>query len=79
MKRLRGKKREDERRHFVRERWIRFPAERRDLRALNSIEKPELRLDDAWLRLIAAELRADCAMQIDEILNGEIANAAVSR
>lgn len=75
MKRLRGKKREDERGHFVRERWIRFPTERRDLRALNSIEKTELRLDDARLRLIAAELRADCAMQIDEILNGEVTDA----
>jgi hypothetical protein len=29
--------------------------------------------------LRAAELRADRAMKVDEILNGQIANAAVSR
>jgi len=27
---------------------------------------------------MTAELRADCAMQFDEILNGEVTNAAVS-
>ena len=69
---------EDEGGHFVGERRIRFPAERRDLRTLNGVEKSELRFDDAGLRLVAAELRADRAMEIDEVLNGQIADAAVS-
>jgi len=38
-----------------------------------------LRFDDAGLRLVSAELGADRAMQLDEILNCEIADAAVSR
>jgi len=39
-----------------------------------------LRLDHAGLRLIAAELQADRAMQFDEIGNAEVSRAAaVSR
>ena len=70
-----GEKREDERGDFVGERRIRFASERRDLWALNCVEKSELGFDDAGLRLISAELRADGAMEIDEILNGQIADA----
>ena len=70
---------EDERSDFFWERCIRLASERGHLGALNGVEKSELRFDDAWLRLMAAELRADCAMQIDEILNRQIAYAAVSR
>ena len=36
------------------------------------------RADDAGMRLRAAELRADCALQLDDILHGEVTNAAVS-
>ncbi|HWW61083.1 MAG TPA: hypothetical protein VN181_06940 [Thermoanaerobaculia bacterium] len=68
--------REDERRDFVGERWIRFASERRDLRALDGVEETELRVDDAGVRLIAAELEADGFVQVDEILNREITNAA---
>ena len=75
----RGKQREHECCDFLRERRIGLTSERCDLRTLNGVEKSELRFDDARLRLIAAELRADCAMQIDEILNRQIAYAAVSR
>jgi len=39
-----------------------------------------LRLDDAWLRLIAAELEADGAVQFDEIGDAEVSRtAALSR
>jgi hypothetical protein len=38
-----------------------------------------LRIDDTRLRLVAAELRADGAMQLDDVLNAEVTNAAVSR
>ena len=73
------KKCEDKCRDFLGERCIRFASERRDLGTLNGVEKSELRFDDAGLRLIAAELRADCAMKIDEILDRQVAYAAVSR
>ena len=49
------------------------------MRALDGVEKAELRFDDARLRLRSAELRAHRAVQVDEILNRQIASAAVSR
>ena len=70
--------REDEGGDFVGERGIRLASEGRDLRTLHRVEQSELRFDDARLRLIAAELRADGAMKLDEVLDGEIANAALS-
>src|SRR5207237_164087 len=70
--------REQKRGDFLRERWIRFSPERRHLRTLHRIDQTELRFDDAGLRLIAAELGADRAMQLDEILDAEVTNA-VSR
>jgi len=48
------------------------------LRTLHGVDEPELRLDDARMRLRASELNADCAMKIDEVLNGEVADAAVN-
>ena len=72
------KKREDEGRYFVRKIGISLTSEGGDLRTLHGIEQSELRLDDTGLRLRASEFRADRAMQFDEILNGEITDAAVS-
>lgn len=70
---------EDEGRDLVGERWIRFAAEGRHLRPLDGVEETELRLDDTGMRLRSAELGADGAMQVDEVLNREVANASVSR
>jgi hypothetical protein len=75
MRQQREKKRGD----FVGKRRIRFPSESGDLRTLNGVDQSELRLDDAWMRLRTAEFGADRPMKIDEILNRQIANAAVSR
>src|SRR5438309_11516112 len=74
-----GEQREDERCHFFGERRVSLPAEGRDLRALHGVDQTELRLDDAGMRGGAAELRADRAMQLNQILDGEISDAAVSR
>jgi hypothetical protein len=72
--------REDERGHLVGELRIRLAPEGRDLGTLDRVEQTELRLDDAGLRLIAAELQADCAMQLNQIRDAEVARAAaVSR
>jgi len=49
------------------------------LRTLHGVEQPELRFDHAGMRLGSAELGRDGAMQIDEVLNREVTNAAVSR
>ena len=68
--------REEERSDFVRKRRIRLSAEHRHLRALHGVEQAKLRFDDAGMRLIAAELDADGAMQFDQIGNAEIARAA---
>jgi len=46
---------------------------------LHGVEQTELRLDDARMRLIAAELDADRAMQFDQVGNAQVARAAVSR
>ena len=66
-------------RHFVGKRRIRFATQGRDLRPLHGVDQSELRLDHSRMRLRSAELDADRAMQLDQILNREIANAAVSR
>jgi len=79
LKRRMREQREKKRGDFVRKRRIRFAAEGRDLRALDGVDQSELRLDHAGMCLRAAEFNAHCAMKIDEILDGEIANAAVSR
>ena len=68
-------KREEKGRDFVAERRIGLAAEGRHLRALHGVEETELRLDDAGMRLVAAELGGDGAMQIDEVLNREIPDA----
>jgi len=47
---------------------------------LHGVEQTELRFDDAGMRLIAAELDADRAMQLNQVRNAEVARAAnVSR
>ena len=78
-KRTVGKEREDESGDLFGKRRVGLATERRDLWALHRVEEAELRFDDSRLRLMAAELRAHRTMQFDEILNGEITNAAVSR
>ena len=71
---------EKERRDFVRKRRVGLAAEHGYLRTLDGVEQSELRIDDAGMRLIAAELHADGAMQFDQILNAEVSRAAsVSR
>lgn len=70
--------REEKRRDLVGKRRIRLAAQGRNLRALHGVDQSELRLDHTRMRLGAAELGADRAVQIDEILHGEVANAAVS-
>jgi hypothetical protein len=49
------------------------------LRSLDGVDQSELRIDDPWMRLRAAKFDADRAMKIDEILDGEISDAAVNR
>ena len=72
--------REKESRDFVGEGRVRLAAEHRHLRALHGIQKAELRVDHAGMRLTSAELHADGAMQFHEVLNAEIPRAgAVSR
>jgi hypothetical protein len=71
-------KREEKGGDFVGKRWVRFAAERSDLGTLDGIDQTELRIDDSGMRLRASEFETHCAMQIDDILNGQIANAAVS-
>lgn len=44
------------------------------MRALDGGNETELRLDDAGMRGVAAELRRDGLVQLDEILNGEVAD-----
>ena len=68
--------REEESRHFVRERGVRLAAEHGDLRPLHGVEQTELRFNDARMRLIAAEFDADRAMQFDQIRNAEVARTA---
>ena len=70
---------EKKRGDFVGKRRIRFAPKSGDLRPLNRVDQSELRFDDSGMGLRAAELRADRAMKVDEVLNGQIANAAVSR
>jgi len=48
------------------------------LRSLDGVDQSELRVDHAGMRLRAAEFDTDRAMKIDEILNRQIASAAVS-
>ena len=74
-----GEKGEEKRCDFFRESRIGLPSERRDLRTLHGVDQTELRLHDAGVCGGAAEFRADCAMQLDQILDREITNAAVSR
>jgi hypothetical protein len=77
--RARLQKSEDEGCDFVGEGGIGLASEGGHLRALHGADETELRLDHAGMRLIAAELRGDGAMQLDDVLDAEIANAAVSR
>jgi hypothetical protein len=50
------------------------------LRTLDGVDETELRFDDARMRLRSAKLGTDGAMEIDEILNRQVASAAaVSR
>ena len=67
--------REDKRRDFLGERRIRLASQGGDLRALDGVEQTKLRFDDAGLRLVAAVLRTDRLVQLDEIGDGEITNA----
>jgi hypothetical protein len=49
------------------------------LRPLHAVEKAESRIDNARVRLIAAELDADGAMQLDDVLNGQVMDGVFSR
>lgn len=71
-------KREEERRHFLREGRIGLAAERRHLRPLHRLHESELRFDDTGMCLMTAKLRADGLVQVDEILNSEITRTALS-
>jgi len=72
--------RKKKRRDLVRERRIRLAPEGRDLRPLDSVDQTELRIDNAGMRRCAAELEADSPVNLDEILNRQVARAAaVSR
>lgn len=77
--RLRLQQREDERGDLVGERRVSLAAEGRDLRALDGVEQTELRLDDARMRGVSAEFGADGFVQLDDVLDRKVANAAVSR
>jgi hypothetical protein len=46
---------------------------------LHGIQQSELRVDDAWICLIAAKLDADAAMQLDDILNCQVTGPAISQ
>ena len=69
---------EDKRSDFVREGRVRLAAQSRDLGTLHGIHQPELRLDHARRGLIPPELDADRAVQFDEILDRQIANAGTT-
>ncbi len=71
--------REHERGDFVREGWIGLAAEGGDLGTLDGADETELRFDDAGLRGVAAEFDGDSFVKVDQILDGEVADAAVSR
>jgi hypothetical protein len=49
------------------------------LRPLHGIQESESRIDDARVRPIAAELDADGAMQLDDVLNGQVMDGVFSR
>lgn len=73
-------KSEEKRGDLFREGGIGLASECRDLRTLDGVDQAELRLHHAGMGGGAAELRADGAVQLDQILNGQIADAAaVSR
>ncbi len=72
------KQRENERRNLVGKLWVGLATKRGHLGALHGIEQPELRLDDSGMRLRTAELGRDCFVQIDEILDAQVTDAAVS-
>ncbi len=74
-----GQQGEQKRRHFVGKRRIGLASKGRDLRPLDGIDETELRFDYARMCLRSSELDAHCAMEIDQVLNGEITNAAVNR
>ena len=63
---------------LVRKRRIGFATEGRHLGSLDGVDQSELRFHHAGVRLRSAEFDAHCAMEIDQILNGEIAGPAVS-
>ena len=73
------KERKDERRGFLREGRVGILPEDRRLRTLNRVHESELRLDETGEGLAPAELRRHRAMQLDQLLNTEVANPAVSR
>ena len=74
-----GEEREEERGHLLGERRIGLAAERRHLRPLHGVHEAELRVDHAGVRLRAAELRGDGAVQLDDVLHRQVADATVSR
>ena len=78
-KRTVRQERKKKRRDLVRKRWVSLAAECRHLRTLDGVDQSELRLDHAGMGLRAAELDAYGAVKIDQVLNGQVTNAAVSR
>ena len=72
--------RKQKRRDLVGKRRVRLAAEGCDLRTLNGVDETELRLDDAGMCGRSTEFRADRAVNLDQILDGEVArSSAVSR
>ena len=76
---MRLQERENERGDLIGELRICLASQRRELRTLDGIEQTELRLDHAWVRLVSAEFGRDCLVQVDHVLNAEVAHACVSR
>lgn len=75
--RLKQSKRESCR--FIGKCGVGLASERRDLRTLYSAHQSELRLDDAGMRLRAAELGTHRLVQVDYVLDRQIVDATVSR
>src|SRR5437016_4074116 len=65
--------REQERCDFVGERWIGLATERRDLRPLYGVDQTKLRVDHTRVSLRPAKFGADCSMDLDKVLNRQIA------
>jgi len=66
---------EDECRNLVGELRVCLAAESRDLGALHRVEQTELRFDHAGTRLVSAEFGRDRLVEVDDVLDAEVADA----